>query len=44
MDISLTHVNDFYKKVTSNWFSEILLCPQFLKNNQLKIINMSKKK
>ena len=30
MEIFLTNVNAFYKRVTSTWFSELLLCLVFL--------------
>ena len=40
MGIYLINVNVSYKRVTSTWFSELLLCLLFLKNNQLKVILM----
>ena len=40
MEMSLLNVNISYKRVTSTWFSELPLCLQFLKNNQLKIISI----
>lgn len=43
MEISLILVNVSYKRVTSNQFSELLLCLQVLKNNQLKIMLMPEK-
>ena len=43
IQISLINVNVSYKMVTSTWFSELLLCLQFLKNNQLKMILMPKR-
>lgn len=42
METSFINVNVSYKRVTSILFSEILLCLQFLKNNQFKIILISK--
>lgn len=43
MEISFINVNFFCKKVTSTLFLVLFLCLQFLKNNQLKIILMSKR-
>ena len=37
------NINVSYKRVTSDQFSEFLLCLQFLKNSQLKIILMPKR-
>lgn len=42
MEISIINVNVSYKRLTSTWFSELLLCFLFLKN-QLKIILRPKK-
>lgn len=43
MEIALINVNFCYKGVTSNGFSEFLLCQLFLNNTQLKIILMPKR-
>lgn len=40
MEISFRNVNVSYRRITSTWFSELFLCLQFLKNNQLKRILM----
>ena len=42
MEISLTNGNVSYKNVNPTWFSELLTWLLFLRNNQLKIINMPK--
>lgn len=44
MEISLININVSYKRIKSTQFSELLLCLLFLKNNQLKIINMPKRR
>ena len=38
MEISFININVPYKRITSAWFSELLLCLLFLKNKQLKEI------
>jgi len=43
MEIPLINVKCSYKKVTSTWLSELLLCLLFLKNNQPEIILMAKR-
>ena len=43
MEISLRDVNVCFRRVTSTWFSEILLCLVFIKSNQPKIILMPKR-
>lgn len=43
MEISCVDVNCPQRRITSTWFSELLLCLLFLKNNQLKIIFMPKR-
>lgn len=43
MGIYLINVNVSYKRVTSTWFSEFLLCLLLLKNNQSKILLLPKR-
>ena len=42
MEIFLLNINVFYQRVTSTAISELLLNLLFLKNNQIKIILMTK--
>lgn len=42
IEIPLMNGNVSYKNVNPSWFSELLTCLLFLRNNQLKIFNMPK--